>query len=75
LDARLDAMAARTGRKKAELVNEAVGGFLDYESWVREARTKIDHGYEQAVRGELADGDEVRRRLRKRHDAGLQRSL
>jgi antitoxin ParD1/3/4 len=37
-----------------------------HSAWASEVREKIDQGWQQAERGELVDGEEVFRRLKKR---------
>ena len=40
-----------------------------YERWREDVRRKVREGYEQALRGELVDGEEAFERLRKRIEA------
>jgi predicted transcriptional regulator len=56
LAARLDELAAATGRARAELVDEALERFLDYERWAVE---HIREGLRQADAGELASDEEM----------------
>jgi antitoxin ParD1/3/4 len=55
-----------------EFVAQAVQMLHEHEQWLAENRAdigaKIEHGYAQAERGELVDGEEAFRRLRQRHD-------
>ncbi len=48
----------------------------EQKEWLAENRaeiaSQIEHGYAQAERGELIDGDEAVRRLRERRQARLQ---
>jgi len=55
-----------------EFVAQAVRMLHEHEGWLAENRAdiaaKIEHGYAQAERGELVDGEEAFRQLRQRHD-------
>jgi len=59
-------------RSVDEFVAQAVQMLHDHERWLADNRDeiaqKIEHGYAQAVRGELVDGDEAFGQLRQRHD-------
>jgi predicted transcriptional regulator len=62
-EAKLNQLAARSGKNTAELVQEAVDRLLDYETWfIQEA----EKGLAQAARGELIDHEEVVTRIEKR---------
>ncbi len=58
LAAGLDELAAHTGRARAELAEEAVAQYLDYERW---AVARIQEGIRQADAGEFASEAEVER--------------
>lgn len=60
--ARIEALAARTGRNSADLVQEAVERLLDHDVWFIE---QVERGLEQAARGELIDHDQVLDRIEK----------
>ena len=45
-----------------------------YEAWREEARRKIEIGYQQAIAGELIDGEEALERLRLEMEARRARS-
>lgn len=55
-----------------EFVAMAVQMLHEHEQWLYDNRTgiaaKIEHGFAEAERGELVDGEEAFRRLRERHD-------
>jgi antitoxin ParD1/3/4 len=55
-----------------EFVERAVQMLHEQEQWLANNRTEIaaqiEHGYQQAERGELIDGDETFRRLRELHE-------
>jgi len=54
-----------------EFVERAVTMLHEQKEWLAENRTEIaaqiEHGFAQAERGELVDGDEAFQRLRERH--------
>ena len=54
-----------------EFVERAVQMLHEQEQWLSHNRTQItaqiEHGYQQAERGELIDGNEAFRRLRELH--------
>ena len=60
-------------RSAAEVVREALRCLMDREdderrraqAWREEVRRKIDEGFEEALRGELLDGEQVLERLRR----------
>ncbi len=56
-------------RSADEFVAQAVQMLHEQEQWLDENRagvaTKIEHGFAQAERGELVDGDEAFRELRR----------
>ena len=54
----LDELAAGHGKTRAEIAEEAVGRYLEYERWFME---RVDEGVRQADAGEFATGDEVDR--------------
>ena len=58
--ARLQDVAARTGREAAQLVEEAVDRMLEYDTRFVEA---VEEGRAQARRGELIEHDEVVARI------------
>jgi len=62
-EARLNQLAARSGKNTAELVQEAVDRLLDYESWFVQ---EVEKGLAQAARGELIEHEEVVARIEKR---------
>lgn len=55
-----------------EFVAMAVQMLHEHEQWLADNRAdiaaKIEHGFAQAERGELVDGEEAFGRLRQRHD-------
>jgi antitoxin ParD1/3/4 len=55
-----------------EFVAQAVQMLHEHEQWLADNRVeiaaKIEHGFGQAERGELVDGEEAFRQLRQRHD-------
>jgi len=55
-----------------EFVAQAVQMLHEQEQWLAENRAdvvaKIEHGFAQAERGELVDGDEAFQQLRQRHE-------
>ena len=55
-----------------EYVAQAVQMLHAHERWLADNRAdiaaKIEHGFAQAERGELVDGEEAFRQLRQRHD-------
>ena len=61
-------------RSAAEVVREALRLLMERDdddrlradTWREEVRRKIDEGFEEALRGELLDGEDVLERLRKR---------
>ena len=59
-------------RSVDEFVAQAVQLLHEHEQWLAENRVdiaaKIEHGFAQAERRELIDGDEAFRQLRQRHD-------
>jgi putative addiction module CopG family antidote len=61
-----------------EFVERAVQMLHEQEEWLLANRAKIsadvEHGFQQAERGELVDRDEAIRILRTRHRAALDRS-
>lgn len=60
-----------------EFVERAVELLHEQEEWVAENRAEIaaqvEHGFEQAERGELIDGEEAVRQLRQRRAAQLKK--
>jgi len=59
----LQQLATRTGRPAADLLEEAVDRFLDYDAWfIRE----VEKGQAQARSGELIDHDVVVARIEQR---------
>jgi predicted transcriptional regulator len=52
----LDELAAGRGKTRAEIAEEAVGRYLEYERWFME---RVDEGVRQADAGEFATDDEV----------------
>jgi len=68
LEARLDELAAHTGRAKDELVQDVVESYLDE---LAEVRVMLDHRYNDIKNGEVepVDGDEAFARLRQRSEA------
>jgi len=59
-------------RSADEFVAQAVQMLHEQEQWLAENRAniaaKIEHGFAQAQRGELVDGDEAFRQLRQQHE-------
>ena len=55
-----------------EFVAQAVQMLHEHEQWLADNRSdiaaKIERGFAQAERGELVDGEEAFRQLRRRHD-------
>jgi predicted transcriptional regulator len=58
--AKLNELAARTGRGTEELVQEAVDRMLDYDQWFKE---QVQVGLDQIARGELIDEEEMDARV------------
>ena len=60
-----------------EFVERAVELLHEQEEWVSENRAdiaaQVEHGFAQAERGELIDGEEAVRRLRQRRAARLKK--
>ena len=70
-EALLRQLAARTGRPTADLLEEAVDRFLDYDAWfIRE----VEKGQAQARGGEPIDHDAVVVRIEQRIQAKQTRS-
>ncbi len=70
-EALLQQLASRTGRPAADLLEEAVDRFLDYDAWfIRE----VEKGQVQARSGELIDHDVVVARIEQRIQAKQTRS-
>jgi predicted transcriptional regulator len=61
-EARLQSVAARTGKGAAQLVEEAVDRMLEYDARFVEA---VEAGRAAASRGELLEHDEVVERIEK----------
>jgi len=62
-EALLQQLATRTGRPAADLLEEAVGRFLDYDAWfIRE----VEKGQVQARSGELIEHDVIVTRIEQR---------
>jgi len=59
-------------RSADEFVARAVQMLHEQEQWIAEHRVdiaaQVEHGFAQAERGELVDGDEAFRQLRARHE-------
>lgn len=53
---RLDALAKTLGQSRSQLLNEAVGRFIDYNEWFL---TSVDEGVRAADRGDFAPAGEV----------------
>jgi predicted transcriptional regulator len=51
-----------------EFVERAVEMLHEHEEWLAENRTRIEHGFAQAERGELLDGEAAIQELRRRRD-------
>ena len=62
-EAKLNQLAARSGKNTAELVQEAVDRLLDYETWFIQ---EVEKGQAQAARGELIEHEAVVARIEKR---------
>src|SRR5258708_25331652 len=62
-EAKLNQLAARSGKNTTELVQEAVDRLLDYECWFIQ---EVEKGLAQAARGELIEHEEVVARIEKR---------
>jgi predicted transcriptional regulator len=58
--AKLNELAAGTGRGTEELVQEAVDRMLDYDQWFKE---QVQVGLDQIARGELIDEEEMDARV------------
>ncbi|WGF86857.1 CopG family ribbon-helix-helix protein [Marinivivus vitaminiproducens] len=61
----LDEIAHKTGRGVDDLVDEALGRFLDYERWTI---ARVQDGLREADRGLFASEDEVARVFSKYRD-------
>ena len=59
----LEQAAASRKRPKAELVSEAIGAYLEHESWFAEA---VERGREAARHGDLLEHEEVVTRIERR---------
>jgi predicted transcriptional regulator len=57
---RLNELAARTGRRTDELVQEAADRMLDYDQWFKE---QVQVGLDQIAHGELIDEEEMDARV------------
>ena len=62
-EAKLNQLAARSGKNTTELVQEAVDRLLDYENWFIQ---EVEKGLAQAARGELIEHEEAVVRVEKR---------
>lgn len=62
-EAKLNQLAARSGKDTAELLQEAVDRLLDYDTWFIQ---EVEKGLAQAARGELIEHEEVVARIEKR---------
>jgi predicted transcriptional regulator len=62
-EAKLNQLAARSGKNTAEFLQEAVDQLLEYESWFVQ---EVEKGLTQAKRGELIDHDELVARIEQR---------
>ena len=58
--AKLSELAARTGRRADELVQEAVDRMLAYDQWFKD---QVQAGLDQIARGELIDEEEMDARV------------
>ena len=59
-EARLNELAATTGRRTDELVQEAVDRLLAYNNWFKE---QVQVGLDQIKRGEFVEDEKVRARI------------
>jgi len=59
-EARLNELAARTGRGTDELVQEAVARLLAYDDWFKE---QVQVGIDQIERGEFIEEEEMAARV------------
>ena len=59
-EARLNELAAATGRRTDELVQEAVDRLLAYNNWFKE---QVQVGLDQIQRGEFVEDETVRARI------------
>ena len=59
-EARLNELAAATGRRTDELVQEAVDRLLAYNDWFKE---QVQVGLDQIKRGEFVEDEKVRARI------------
>lgn len=63
LQAKLDRIAAQTGRDRESLVHEAIDRLVGYDEWfIQEA----EKGLAEIERGEVLENDEVAKRIEKR---------
>lgn len=59
-EAQLNELAATTGRRTDELVQEAVDRLLAYNNWFKE---QVQVGLDQIKRGEFVEDEKVRARI------------
>jgi len=62
LQAKLDRIAAKQGRKAESLVNEAVERLVGYDAWFIQ---QVEKGLAQVERGEVLEHEEVVARVEK----------
>ena len=62
-EAKLNELAARSGKNTAEFLQEAVDRLLEYENWFIQ---QVEKGLTQATRGELIEHDELVARIEQR---------
>lgn len=60
-EARLNELAATSGRGTDELLREAVDRLLSYNAWLKE---QVQLGTDQIERGELIDDEEMNARVK-----------
>jgi predicted DNA-binding protein len=68
LEARLNEMALTTGRQRADIVQEALAGYLED---LAEVRDVLDRRYDEIISGKVTaiDGEEAFELLRKKTEA------
>jgi predicted transcriptional regulator len=66
LEAKLDRLAAATGRRPDQLALDLLASSVDHDDWFRE---EVEKGRESARAGRLLDPDEVASRINQRYGA------
>jgi predicted transcriptional regulator len=62
--AALELYAQQHGKEPAEVLDDALAKFLDYETWVSDA---VDEGLAAADRGEFVEHEDVRKLIDSRY--------